>query len=94
MRPRTDTPHCQMQGTLQVVYSERGMAYDEVNVTLFAEKKTLFTSAWGRAPGQSHPFSFTFPDKCVASNTALPPTWSLIRPVRDVLMMSWPVLRG
>ena len=76
-----------MQGTLQVVYSERGMAYDEIKVPLFTETKTLYTATWGRAPGQSHPFTFTFPDKCVASNTALPPTWSLVRPVRELFMI-------
>jgi len=71
-----------MQGTLRVVYSERGMAYKEVEVALFTETRPLYISDWGRVPGQSHPFTFVFPEKCAASDTPLPPTWSLNRPVR------------
>ncbi|KIM30486.1 hypothetical protein M408DRAFT_328068 [Serendipita vermifera MAFF 305830] len=68
-----------MQGTLQVVYSERGMPFDQDQVSLFTSSQTLFTSAYKRPPGPSHQFTFTFPETCVASQTPLPPTWSLTK---------------
>lgn len=50
-------------------------------VNLFVERRKLYTSAYRQVPGQSHQFTFVFPQRCDASQTPLPPSWKLERAV-------------
>ncbi|KAG8810475.1 hypothetical protein FRC17_002921, partial [Serendipita sp. 399] len=46
-----------LRGHLQVVFSAQGMAYDNVDVPLFAETRKLYTAAFSGALMPSHSFS-------------------------------------
>lgn len=56
------------------------MAFDQTTIPLFKMSKCLYTSAYNRPPGPTHPFSFKFPRTCQASDNELPPTWTLAQP--------------